>query len=87
MPIPPDWIISILSVMAGFAGVYFLFRRDRRESRHEANSRLDKIDDRLLHLDRQVSYMAGRLDEQRSQKYKNAAESFDRTFSERRGAS
>ena len=82
MPILPDWTIPILQVVTGLAGVYLLLRRDRREIRNEANSRLEKIDHHLLHLDRQVSYMAGRLDEQRSQEYKNTAATVDKTFSE-----
>ena len=77
----PAWLLSLLQIVIGLVGLYLILRRDRREIRKEANSRLEKIDERLLHLDRQVSYMAGRLDAQHRSGYENARARSDRRLS------
>ena len=71
MPSVPEWGLTALAVLGPLIAVLlFLFRAYR--------ARLGKIDDRLLELSKQVSYITGRLDERRSQEYKDLAEMLDR---------
>lgn len=82
MTSPPDWLmlllqgLTVIILSAGVAVPIVLF------SRKKANDRLDKIEENLQNLNKEVSYIRGQLDEQRNQTYKGLIDSIDKSISQ-----